>query len=323
MQERDGQQEAQMLEQQSQTVGQRLRMAREARGLTVESVARTLRLNARYLEALEADKYDAFPAQPYVRVYIKTVSRHLGVDPHEVLNLYRRQSGVEEPDENEPGRTRVDLETVNRPGQKTSWPTVIIAVAILIGIAMLVQRTNRAPQPQSEPVVTEPVPPVDSATTPADSAAPLSADTTATQPLAPVDTSIPTKGATPAAAPVQPASPALPPMPSSRTQVVPPGDSLVLVVSARKDSGWAQVFADGSGWTNFVKPGKPRVFRARDSLNISVGYNANMIYELNGVPVTPSTLKGVAMFRIGRDSIAEWNSATWRKAFRNRADGTE
>jgi hypothetical protein len=215
----------------------------------------------------------------------------------------------------------VDLETVKRPGQKTSWPTVIIAVAVLIGIAMLVQRTNRTTQP--EPPVAEPAPPVDSAATPSDSTETLSADTTEALPVPAVDTAAPANAAAPAAAPAQPAAPALPPMPSSRTEAVPPGDSLVLVISARRDSGWAQVYADGAGWTNFVKPGKPRVFRARDSLNVSVGYNANMIYELNGVPVTPSTLKGVAMFRIGRDSIAEWNSATWRKAFRNRTGGSE
>ncbi len=315
MQEHEGRDE--VFEQQSSpSVGAMLRAAREARGQTVESIARSLKLNPRYLEALEADTFDAFPAQPYVRVYIKTLAQHLGIDPHEVLNRYRRQLGVEGLENDEPGRTRVDLATVKPPVRRSSWPVTIGALLVLVAVALVVQRTHLA-APKA-PAQTD----TDSIGTPgvqSDSTAPAATEDNAA--ASDIDSAAPPTPAVRAEA-VSPApsrQPAVTAPTGPRTEVVPgSADSLVLVVSARRDSAWIQVFVDGSGWTNFVKPGRPRVFRARDSLNVQVGYNANILYELNGTPITPSTLKGVAMFRIDHDSITEWSSATWRRTFRNR-----
>ena len=59
------------------TPGERLRAAREARGLTVEEVAEATKISAAHVQALEADRLDAIPAGPYADAYRKALHRFL------------------------------------------------------------------------------------------------------------------------------------------------------------------------------------------------------------------------------------------------------
>ena len=65
--------------------GQMLRVAREAKGLHLAVLSVALKVPTRQLEALEADRYDAFRGVTFVRALAQTVCRHLGLDPAPVL----------------------------------------------------------------------------------------------------------------------------------------------------------------------------------------------------------------------------------------------
>lgn len=67
------------------TPGQRLRAAREARGLHLAMLSVTLKVPVRQLEALENDQYDAFRGPAFVRAVAQAMCRHLGLDPAPVL----------------------------------------------------------------------------------------------------------------------------------------------------------------------------------------------------------------------------------------------
>ena len=67
------------------TPGQRLRAAREARGLHLAMLSVTLKVPVRQLEALENDQYDAFRGPAFVRAVAQSMCRHLGLDPAPVL----------------------------------------------------------------------------------------------------------------------------------------------------------------------------------------------------------------------------------------------
>jgi len=60
--------------------GSRLRAAREARGLDLESCAHTLKLPLRVLRQLESDTHDGLDYGVYLGSYISKYARHLGLD---------------------------------------------------------------------------------------------------------------------------------------------------------------------------------------------------------------------------------------------------
>ena len=55
------------------SAGQQLRDARLVRGLSVAEVASRTKINAKQLEALEAEQYELLPGGVFVRVRIRTL----------------------------------------------------------------------------------------------------------------------------------------------------------------------------------------------------------------------------------------------------------
>ena len=72
----------------SDTVGQLLRGAREARGESLDDIERVTHIRVRQLTAIEADDLGALPSPAQARGYIKNYAQHLGLDLQEVLALY-------------------------------------------------------------------------------------------------------------------------------------------------------------------------------------------------------------------------------------------
>lgn len=69
-------------------IGQILREARENKGLSLEEVQAKIRINTRYLAALEAGDYAALPTPVHVRGFLRNYARHLGLDPQPLLDRY-------------------------------------------------------------------------------------------------------------------------------------------------------------------------------------------------------------------------------------------
>ncbi len=68
------------------TLGQRLRAAREKRGLSLEDAAHFTRIPAVRLRNLETDNYASFGSMTYARSFLKLYSRYLSVDASEILD---------------------------------------------------------------------------------------------------------------------------------------------------------------------------------------------------------------------------------------------
>lgn len=68
------------------SLGQRLRAAREKRGLSMEDAAHQTRIPEFRLQHLERDNYAAFGSMTYARAFLKLYSRYLAVDASEVLS---------------------------------------------------------------------------------------------------------------------------------------------------------------------------------------------------------------------------------------------
>jgi len=65
--------------------GEILRNAREARGESVNDVARILKLSAQQLEALENGRFDILPGPTFVRGFLRNYARHLDIPPEPLL----------------------------------------------------------------------------------------------------------------------------------------------------------------------------------------------------------------------------------------------
>ena len=69
-------------------LGHILREARETKGLTLAEVENDIRINSRFLEALENGDYAILPTQVHVRGFLRNYARFLGLDPKPLLDRY-------------------------------------------------------------------------------------------------------------------------------------------------------------------------------------------------------------------------------------------
>jgi cytoskeletal protein RodZ len=68
-------------------LGELLRSAREAKGVSLEQAEEATRVRRQYLEALEAEDFGTLPGEVYVRGFLRNYARYLGLNPEEVLTL--------------------------------------------------------------------------------------------------------------------------------------------------------------------------------------------------------------------------------------------
>lgn len=66
-------------------LGQKLKEARLAKGLSLNDIQELTKIRKRYLEAIEAGDYKVLPGSFYVRAFIKTYAETVGIDPDELL----------------------------------------------------------------------------------------------------------------------------------------------------------------------------------------------------------------------------------------------
>src|SRR5471030_2146656 len=75
-------------------VGRLLRNQREARGLSIEDVARSLRIRRPYIEAIEQGRFEQLPGAAYIPAFLRAYARHIGLDPAKVLTAYQLSGSV-------------------------------------------------------------------------------------------------------------------------------------------------------------------------------------------------------------------------------------
>lgn len=71
------------------TPGSLLLAQRETLELSLQHVADELNLTMHYVRALETDSYEKLPGDVFVKGYIRSYARLLGLDPEQVLDIYR------------------------------------------------------------------------------------------------------------------------------------------------------------------------------------------------------------------------------------------
>jgi cytoskeleton protein RodZ len=80
--------------QEAARVGEELREARNALGVSLEDAAAQLRINKRYLQALEEGRVKDLPGAAYAVGFVRSYATALGLDPDEAVRRFRDVSGT-------------------------------------------------------------------------------------------------------------------------------------------------------------------------------------------------------------------------------------
>lgn len=116
----------------SLTLGEKLRQAREARGLSISEVAEQTRISALYLESIENNDYKPLPGGIFNKGFVKSYAKFVGIDDQEALQDYSRivseQGGESFSEDAQTYRPEV---LTDDQARATSLPTLIFAVVIL------------------------------------------------------------------------------------------------------------------------------------------------------------------------------------------------
>ena len=73
-------------------VGLRLAQAREGAGYSIADVAGYLRVRKNYLEAIEAERYDALPGRTYAIGFVRAYAELLGLDAARLVNEFKAET---------------------------------------------------------------------------------------------------------------------------------------------------------------------------------------------------------------------------------------
>src|SRR5687768_9445837 len=140
-------------EPQVSTVGQRLRVAREAKGLTLEDVAAQTRIPRRHLESLENSDWERLPAPTYTNGFAKSYASVVGLDRVEIGDQLRAEMGGHRP-------TAVAsevFEPVDPARTMPKWLVFGAIAAVLLLVLVMTWLNERSVQGTDEELADSPI----------------------------------------------------------------------------------------------------------------------------------------------------------------------
>ena len=143
------------------TVGDRLRMAREAKGVTLQEVAVQTRIPIRHLEHIERGEWDSLPAATYSVGFARSYATVVGLDPSDIGGQVREQLGMSRGSIG-PATAQYELADPARVPPR-SIALIAIGLALAFAAAFLLWRSNSVEDVTPEPQIVEAPTPVQQA----------------------------------------------------------------------------------------------------------------------------------------------------------------
>src|SRR5580704_17682911 len=114
----------------SEALGERVRAAREARGISLSEVAEQIRIRSVYLAAIEEENWSIIGAPVYIRGFLRTYARFLGLDPEEAVAAFNRTQ-PEPPAPSAPAGRDAERESAPWRSSLVLWIAGTIAVVLV------------------------------------------------------------------------------------------------------------------------------------------------------------------------------------------------
>lgn len=141
-------------------IGQTLKEAREKKGLTLDDLQQTTKIQKRYLIAIEAENFDALPGDFYVRAFIQQYAKVVDLDGDELLAQLEEKTGIktETPVAHET-TTRTEAVRIEQAekndflGKLMNYlPTIIIVIVVvaILGTIYVVAWGNHSKNTESQ-----------------------------------------------------------------------------------------------------------------------------------------------------------------------------
>lgn len=121
-------------------LGNRLKEAREAKGLSLEDLQELTKIQKRYLIGIEEGNYSMMPGKFYVRAFIKQYCEAVGLDPEEIFEQYKNEIPSVYSEELPEQLSRVQSRKTIPAGDSKVVEMLprILAVVLVIGAAVLI-----------------------------------------------------------------------------------------------------------------------------------------------------------------------------------------
>jgi cytoskeletal protein RodZ len=246
------------------TFGEELRRERLIRDVSLDEISASTKISIRLLTALEASDVKKLPAPVFTRGFIRAYSRHLGLDPDEMVNAYLADVAPEKSRAGAGGRRR-GLRSLFR-GRRGAAGTIVASVTGILILLGLIARPEQRAAPAAS-AAARPIAPVSFKNVGvSEGPAPTIQDATHAAPQ-----SASPQNAAPAA---EPAPPAL-------------SSGVSMVLEFQEDS-WTEVSADGATvFTGLIRRGTTRRFEARDGFRLTLGNAGGVRVTVDGRALQP------------------------------------
>jgi len=135
-------------------VGEILKKVREAKGISLESIAAEIKIPIYYLRAIETGDWEKLPASAYVKGYLRLYANYLGLSPERIIAQYEKET--------EP----IVISVETKPKKKFNYITLIIILfflGLITLILTMISETSHEPSistiSRELPKITPPSPP--------------------------------------------------------------------------------------------------------------------------------------------------------------------
>ncbi|MBJ7617660.1 helix-turn-helix domain-containing protein [Weissella confusa] len=134
-----------MNEERNSVIGQELQKARLDKGLSLDDIQQTTKIQKRYLAAIENGQFDQLPGAFYERAFVRQYANAVGLDVADFMKNHDITTETVEPDLS---GARVDADNVTRAGMhkveetaadktRQMTPKILIGVAVIAIIAVI------------------------------------------------------------------------------------------------------------------------------------------------------------------------------------------
>jgi Helix-turn-helix domain len=130
-------------------LGAKLRGERERRGIGIDEIESETRIRAKFLLAIEEERFDLLPGPAYVRAFVRDYAEQLGLDPQELVNeLNARPELVPDEVVMVPPRQVAKVPLLDRRARIVVWiaaaVALVVVAAVAVAVALLAARGSSA-----------------------------------------------------------------------------------------------------------------------------------------------------------------------------------
>ncbi|UCB57073.1 MAG: helix-turn-helix domain-containing protein [Candidatus Omnitrophota bacterium] len=131
-----------------QSVGEKLKKARQEKRISLDEVYKDTKIHHNILQALEEDRADSLLSPIYIKGFLKTYARYLGLDSEQLLREYTNEARKDEPKE--------APKNISKDDQKKEVNQFTHPVASVVAASPVTAVSDKKPQsrkiPQLKPV---------------------------------------------------------------------------------------------------------------------------------------------------------------------------